>query len=132
MTLLQSIETAIALYGKDLKKEVKETKKRLISYQKDIWLLNLLEKNETLKTDNATLTLRKQLNQLENATNYLKTYPNTDTKTYYELIYYRYLYPHSLNKDALMKRLFIEERTYYRKKKEALSLLALVLTLDED
>lgn len=131
MNLLKSIENALTLYGKDIKTERERTKKRLETYQEKYWLNEIIIKKKNPTTPKEAKLLSRELKILETAISHLKSYPSDYAKLYHELLYYRYLYKSTLNKSALMARLFIEERTYYRRKNEALSLLALVLTLDE-
>lgn len=128
MTLLQSIESAITLYGKSESEAKKSTLDKLKSYRKKAWLLACFKDKESLEPKH----LKKELKTLETAISHLRYYPSEHSEDYYQILYFRYLYQAPLTKDALMARLHIEERTYYRRKKEALSLLALVLTLDED
>ena len=121
--LLQTIETAITLYG-DRPQDVREkTLSKLESYRHEKWRASL--------APNPSKESQKNLLALELAVTHLATYPHEVAECLSKLLYYRYLAPSALDKSALMTRYYLEERTYYRRKKEALSLLGLILLLSD-
>lgn len=119
--LLQTIETAITLYG-DRPQDVREkTLAKLERYRHEKWTATL--------ASNPSKIDKQSLLALELAVTHLATYPHEAAECLSKLLYYRYLAPNALDKSALMTRYYLEERTYYRRKKEALSLLGLILLL---
>ena len=109
--LLQTIETAITLYG-DRPQDVREkTLAKLERYRHEKWTATL--------ASNPNKIDKQSLLALELAVTHLATYPHEAAECLSKLLYYRYLAPNALDKSALMTRYYLEECTYYRRKKRS-------------